>query len=208
MKVLVVGANGQIGHQAVDKLKEKGHDPVAMVRKEEQTAQFKEKGVETVLGDLEKDFSHAFEGVDAVVFAAGSGGHTGADMTITIDQEGAIESMENAKDAGVKHFVIVSSMGADAPKEGGEMKHYLYAKHRADAHLQASGLNYTIIRPGMLQNDGGTGKVSLSEENQEMGSVQREDVAAVIAQAVDADRAENKVYTLLEGDTPIEDLFK
>ena len=208
MKVLVIGANGQIGRQAVEKLKEKGHDPVAMVRKEEQAKQFREKGIDTVLADLEKDFSHAFEGVDTVVFAAGSGGDTGADMTIIIDQEGAIESMEHARNAGVEHYVIVSSMGADAPKSYDDMKHYLYAKHRADEHLKASGLDYTIIRPGMLENDAGTGKVSLSEENQEFGSVQREDVAAVIAQAVDANKAENKVYTLLEGDTPIEDLFK
>lgn len=208
MKVLVVGANGQIGHQVVEKLKDKGHDPVAMVRKEEQKEKFEEKGIETVLGDLQKDFSHAFEGVDTVVFAAGSGGNTGADMTIIIDQEGAIESMENAKDAGVDHFIIVSSMGADAPKEHDEIKHYLYAKHRADEHLKASGLNYTIIRPGMLENDAGTGKVSLSEENQEFGSVQREDVASVIVEAVDANKAENKVYTLLEGDTPVEELFK
>lgn len=208
MKVLVVGANGQIGHQVVEKLKSKGHDPVAMVRKEEQTGQFKEQGIDTVLGDLEKDFSHAFEGVDTVVFAAGSGGSTGADMTIVIDQEGAIETVDNAKNAGVKHFVIVSSMGADSPKEADNIKHYMYAKHRADEHLKASGIDYTIIRPGMLQNDGGTGKVSLSEENQEFGNVQREDVASVIVQSVDANKAENKVYTLLEGDTPVEDLFK
>ncbi|SDL10961.1 SDR family oxidoreductase [Lacicoccus qingdaonensis] len=208
MKVLVVGANGQIGHQVVEKLKDKGHDPVAMVRKEEQTKQFEDKGIDTVLGDLEKDFSHAFEGVDTVVFAAGSGGSTGPDMTIVIDQEGAIETVDNAKNAGVKHFVIVSSMGADAPKEADNIKHYMYAKHRADEHLKASGLDYTIIRPGMLQNDGGTGKVSLSEDNQDFGNVQREDVASVIVQAVDTNKAENKVYTLLEGDTPIEDLFK
>src|SRR5690625_2286539 len=113
MKVLVVGANGQIGHQVVEKLKDKGHDPVAMVRKEEQKEKFEEKGIGTILGDLQEDFSHAFEGVDTVVFAAGSGGDTGADMTIIIDQEGAIESMENAKEAGVDHFIIVSSMGAD-----------------------------------------------------------------------------------------------
>lgn len=208
MKVLVVGANGQIGHQVVRKLKVKGHDPVAMVRKEEQTKQFEDKEIDTVLADLEKDFSHAFEGVDTVVFAAGSGGSTGADMTIVIDQEGAIETVDNAKNAGVKHFVIVSSMGADSPKAQKDIKHYMYAKHRADEYLKASGLDYTIIRPGMLQNEAGTGKVSLSEENQEVGNVQREDVASVIVQAVDADKAENKVYTLLEGDTPVEDLFK
>ena len=118
MKVLVVGANGQIGHQVVEKLKDKGHGQVAMVLKEEQTKQFEDKVIDTV------------------IFAAGSGGNTGPDMTIVIDQEGAIETIDNAKNAGVKHFVIASSTGADANK------------------------------------------------------------------------AENKVYTLLEGDTPVEDLFK
>ena len=122
MKVLVIGANGQVGHQLVEKLKDKGHQPVAMVRKEEQVEQFKEKGIDTVLGDLQKDFSHAFEDVDSVVFAAGSGGDTGADMTVLIDQEGAIESVDNAKKAGVKHFVMLSSMGADAPKDADQMQ--------------------------------------------------------------------------------------
>src|SRR5699024_6151550 len=147
MRVLVVGANGQIGHQVAEKLKEKGHEPVAMVRREEQVGQFKDKGIETVLADLEKDFSHAFENVDAVVFAAGSGGSTGADKTIIIDQEGAIETVDNAREAGVKHFAIVSSIGAGDPKNADQIKHYMYAKHRADEHLKASGLDYTIIRP-------------------------------------------------------------
>lgn len=205
MRVLVVGANGQIGHQAVEKLQEKGHNPVAMVRKEEQAAQFKDKGIETVLGDLEKDFSHAFENVDSVVFAAGSGGHTGADKTILIDQEGAIESMDNAKNSDVKHFVIISSIGAGEPKQVEEGKHYMYAKHRADEYLKASGLNYTIVRPGMLQNEAGAGKVKLFEGEPEVANIPREDVASVLAHIVDKNQPADKIYNLVEGDTPIEE---
>ncbi len=205
MRVLVIGANGQVGHQLVEKLKDKGHQPVAMVRKEEQVEQFKEKGIDTVLGDLQKDFSHAFEGVDSVVFAAGSGGDTGADMTVLIDQEGAIESVDNAKKAGVKHFVMLSSMGADAPKDADQMQHYLYAKHRADEHLKASGLDFTILRPGMLTNDSGTGKVRLFEGGTEIAEIPREDVANVLAHIVDTNKPEGKTYYLHEGDTPVED---
>jgi uncharacterized protein YbjT (DUF2867 family) len=204
MKVLVIGANGQVGHQLVEKLKDKGHQPVAMVRKEEQVEKFKEKGIDTVLGDLQKDFSHAFEGVDSVVFAAGSG-DTGADMTVLIDQEGAIESVDNAEKAGVKHFVMLSSMGADAPKEAEQMQHYLYAKHRADEHLKASGLDFTILRPGMLTNDSGTGKVRLFEGGTEIAEIPREDVANVLAHIVDTNKPEGKTYYLHEGDTPVED---
>ncbi|WP_017549925.1 SDR family oxidoreductase [Salinicoccus carnicancri] len=205
MRVLVVGANGQIGHQVAEKLKEKGHDPVAMVRKEEQVGQFKDKGIETVLADLEKDFSHAFENIGAVVFTAGSGGSTGADKTIVIDQEGAIETVDNAKKAGVKHFAIVSSIGAGDPKNAEQIKHYMYAKHRADEYLKASGLDYTIIRPGMLQNGAGTGRVKLFEGEPEIGNVPREDVAAVLVQAIDRNQPANKVYNLIEGDTPVEE---
>lgn len=205
MKVLVIGANGQVGHQLVEKLKDKGHQPVAMVRKEEQVEKFKEKGIDTVLGDLQKDFSHAFEGVDSVVFAAGSGGDTGADMTVLIDQEGAIESVDNAEKAGVKHFVMLSSMGADAPKEAEQMQHYLYAKHRADEHLKASGIDFTILRPGMLTNDSGTGKVRLFEGGTEIAEIPREDVANVLAHIVDTNKPEGKTYYLHEGDTPVED---
>ncbi|MBY8910271.1 SDR family oxidoreductase [Salinicoccus roseus] len=205
MKVLVIGANGQVGHQLVEKLKDKGHQPLAMVRKEEQVEKFKEKGIDTVLGDLQKDFSHAFEGVDSVVFAAGSGGDTGADMTVLIDQEGAIESVDNAEKAGVKHFVMLSSMGADAPKEAEQMQHYLYAKHRADEHLKASGLDFTILRPGMLTNDSGTGKVRLFEGGTEIAEIPREDVANVLAHIVDTNKPEGKTYYLHEGDTPVED---
>ncbi|GAB3056268.1 SDR family oxidoreductase [Salinicoccus sesuvii] len=205
MKVLVIGANGQVGHQAVEKIKEKGHEPIAMVRKEEQQGQFEDKGISTVLGDLEKDFSHAFEGVDSVVFAAGSGGDTDTDMTVIIDQEGAIESVDNAQQADVKHFVLLSSMGADDPKNADQIKAYMYAKHRADEYLKASGLDYTILRPGMLTNDAGTGKVKLFEGGTEVAEIPREDVASVLAHIVDTNKAENKTFYVHEGDTPIED---
>ncbi|MFC3419118.1 SDR family oxidoreductase [Salinicoccus hispanicus] len=205
MKVLVIGANGQVGHQVVEKLKDKGHQPVAMVRKEEQQGQFEDKGIDTVLGDLQEDFSHAFEGVDSVVFAAGSGGDTDTDMTVLIDQEGAIESVDNAKKAGVKHFVILSSMGADDPKNADQIKSYMYAKHRADEYLKASGLDYTILRPGMLTNDAGTGKVRLFEGGTEVAEIPREDVANVLVHIVDTNKAEGKTFYLHEGDTPVED---
>ncbi|WP_020007607.1 SDR family oxidoreductase [Salinicoccus albus] len=209
MRVLVIGANGQIGNQAVDKLKEQGHDPVAMIRKEDQQGQFKDNGIETILADLEKDFSHAFENVDAVVFSAGSGGSTGPEKTIVIDQEGAIEAVDHAKEAGIKHFTIVSSMGTDNPKDAdSKIKHYMHAKRRADEYLKASGLDYTIIRPGMLQNEAGTGKVSLTEDKPEFGNVPREDVASVLAHVIDTNQPQNKVYNLIEGNTPIEDTLK
>ena len=207
MRVLVIGANGAIGKQVVQKLKDTEHEPVAMVRDSDQVAYFEDFGAKTVVADLEQNFEKAFDEIDAVIFAAGSGGHTGADKTIIIDQEGAIESTDLAKKFGVQRFMIVSSMGAGNPKEAKQIKHYQYAKHRADEHLKQSGLNYTILRPGGLTNEAGTGKVNLQEHISERGTIPREDVAATLVHLLNNPRAENQVFDLLEGETPIENVL-
>lgn len=208
MKVLVIGANGKVGKHVVDKLSESKHTPVAMVRDPDQVPQFEEKNVETVLGDLEKDFESAFYGIDAVIFAAGSGPNTGADKTILIDQEGAIKAVERAKHFGVKRFVMLSSMGADRPEMGPDgFKHYLYAKHRADEHLKQAGLNYSILRPGSLTNEAGTQKVKLQDHINEFGEIPREDVAETLVHLLTAPEAENKSFDLIGGDQLLDKVF-
>lgn len=207
MRVLVIGANGAIGKQVVQKLKDTEHEPVAMVRHSDQVAFFEDFGAKTVVADLEQNFEKAFDKIDAVIFAAGSGGHTGADKTVIIDQEGAIESTDLAKKFDVQRFMIVSSMGAGNPKEAKQIKHYQYAKHRADEHLKQSGLIYTILRPGGLTNEAGTGKVNLQEHISERGTIPREDVAATLVHLLNNPRAENQVFDLLEGETSIENVL-
>jgi len=115
MNVLIIGANGQIGRHLVRKLQESNkHNAIAMVRSDEQKAAFEEQGVQAVLADLEgsiDEIARAAEGADAVVFTAGSGGHTGADKTMMIDLDGAIKSVEAAKQAAVRRFIMVSAIG-------------------------------------------------------------------------------------------------
>ncbi|RWZ52266.1 SDR family oxidoreductase [Halobacillus fulvus] len=206
MKVLVIGANGQVGKHIVQKLKDGEHQPVAMVRNSDQIPQFEELNVQTVIGDLEKDFESAFHGVDAVIFAAGSGADTGADKTILIDQEGAIKAVDRAKHFGVYRFVMLSSMAADRPHLGTDgIKHYLYAKHRADEYLKSSGVPYTIVRPGSLTNEPGIGKVRLQDHINDFGEIPREDVAETIVHLLSSPRAENKSFDLISGEQPLEE---
>jgi uncharacterized protein YbjT (DUF2867 family) len=212
MNILIVGANGQIGRHLIEKVAETEHKSVAMVRKEEQADALKKLGAdEVVIGDLEKDFSHAFKGVDCVIFTAGSGGHTGADKTILIDLWGAIKTIELAKEHKISRFLLVSSMNADTPDTGIEsMKHYFVAKKLADDHLRSSGLDYTIVRPGGLLNEPATGKILLEEKIQEYGSreITREDVAAVLAEAVDLENTYKKTFEILNGKTPVKEALK
>ena len=98
-------------------------------------------------------------------------------------------------------------MGADNPKAATKIKHYQYAKHRADEHLKSSGLNYTIIRPGGLTNDASTGKVNLQKKIGKSGTIPREDVAGVLVHLLTTSQAENKTFELLEGTTEITDVL-
>ncbi|MCQ4085857.1 SDR family oxidoreductase [Saccharibacillus sp. JS10] len=212
MKVLVIGANGQIGGRLIKLLQQEGkHEVQAMVRKQEQADSLKADGVEPVLANLEDSvdtLAEAIKGSDAVVFAAGSGGSTGLDKTLLIDLDGAVKTMEAAEQAGTKRYVIVSAMQAHNRERWQEsMKPYYAAKHYADRMLQTTNLDYTIVRPGALTNDPGTGKVSAAE-NLEAGSISRDDVAAVLAAVLEDTNTYRRGFDLIAGDQEIEAVFK
>lgn len=199
--VLVAGANGTTGKIIVNLLKASQYfNPVAMVRKEEQQEQFTKENITTVLGDLEKDLSHTVENIDKVIFAAGSGGK----KVIAVDQEGAKNLMNASKKANIKKFVMLSSMGADNPKASEKLQEYLEAKHNADEYLKSSDLTYSIVRPGSLTNDGGTGKIKLKSKMEEQGSITRDDVAQTLVSSLHDDAAINQTFEIIQGDTLID----
>lgn len=208
MNVLIIGANGKIGTILSKKLKSTPHQPVAMVREGEQQMSFKNKDIDAVLADLEKDFDHAFDGVDAVVFTAGSGAHTGKDKTHLVDRLGAKKAIDLAVKHKVDRFVMVSAFGADvSPDQWPEsMAHYYEAKADADKHLMQSGLNYTILMPGRLTDDNGTNNVEIGEKiSQRGGSITRTDVATVIQKSLDHKKTFVKNLELLSGKMPIDE---
>lgn len=213
MKVLVIGANGQIGKHLIDILQNsEEHTVKAVVRKEEQLEKFKDSGVDTILADLEgpvDKLAEAVEGSDAVIFAAGSGGSTGADKTLLVDLDGAAKSVEAAEKAGADRFVMVSAFQADNRESWADspIKPYMVAKHYADKALLASSLNYTIVRPGGLLNDPGTGKVSAGEKL-EAGSIPREDVAKTIVATLTEESTYKKSFDLISGEKSISDALK
>ena len=208
MKTLIIGSNGKIGKILSKKLKKSHHTPLAMIRKESQKGDFINAGIETVLADLEEDFEHAFDGVNAVVFTAGSGGHTGPDKTHLVDRIGAKKAIDLAVKKNIDQFIMVSALGADASPEKwpDSMKHYYEAKADADKHLMQSGLNYTILKPGRLTDDSGTNAVSLGEEiPKDNRQIPRTDVATVIEKSLGKSHLYKKSLELLSGDTPIDD---
>ena len=141
-------------------------------------------------------------GADAVVFAAGAGPGSGAARKQTMDLGGAVKLIEAAKAAGVPRYVMVSSIGADHPSApGGPMRPYLEAKAAADAALERSGLEFTIVRPGGLTDDDGTGRVTIGQDLA-YGRIPRDDVAATLLAVLDTPSTAGRAFTLLAGDVP------
>lgn len=207
MKVFVVGANGKIGKILVKKLHESPKFQVrAMVRSNDQKEALLHKGIDAVCIDLEEPvdaIAKGMEGCDAVVFTAGSGSKTGPDKTLTVDLDGAVKTIEAAEKTGVKRFVMVSALQAHHRENWNmKIKHYYVAKHYADRILVGSSLDYTIIRPGRLLDESGTGTVSIAE-NLERSSVPREDVADTIFEVLKNDHTIRKAFDLVSGNTPI-----
>ncbi|MDT0126132.1 SDR family oxidoreductase [Paenibacillus sp. RRE4] len=209
MNVLVIGANGQIGKHLVEQLSQEGkHQVTAMIRKPEQADALKELGAQVVMGDLEgtvDELAEAMKDQNAIVFTAGSGGSTGPDKTLLIDLDGAVKTMEAAEKQGISRYILVSAYGADQrSKWPEEIKPYYVAKHFADRALFASDLNYTIIRPGGLKNEPGTGKVAVGTDLKP-GSIAREDVARVIAASLQEEKTYRIAFDLIAGEHAVSD---
>ncbi|MFD0798409.1 SDR family oxidoreductase [Maribacter chungangensis] len=194
--ILVAGANGTTGRKIVHLLNTSQYfKPFAMVRKKEQIEQFKNQGIGTVLADLEDDISHATIGMDKVIFAAGSGGK----KVVAVDQDGAKKLIDASIQSKVKKFVMLSSLGAENPNEAEDLKEYLQAKHNADEYLKKSNLTYTIVRPGSLTDEKGTGTIKLEKKLMEKGFISREDVAQTLVRSLHDDAAVNQTFEIIEG---------
>ncbi|GGD02831.1 SDR family oxidoreductase [Halopseudomonas salina] len=187
MTILVAGATGKTGHQVVQNLVDQGHKPTALVREGSDTSALP-KGVDVRRGDLTDLKSGVCEGMEAVIFAAGSGSATGPEMTEKVDRDGAKRLIDLARESGVKRFVMLSSVGADQANPSGKIAPYLNAKHAADEHLKNSGLTYAILRPVALTNEGRSSKVILGEGVDKSAKASRADVAHVLAEAATTGR--------------------
>lgn len=220
MRVLVVGAHGQIGRLVVQQLQSEPQiQVVAGLRQPAQIAAYQAQGVTTQLIDLASELNQlvqATQNVDAVVFAAGSGGKTGADQTMMIDLDGAVKMIQAAQLAQAKRFVMVSALQADnrglwsyQRQELATGNYYYAAKYYADQWLMHSGLDYTIIRPAVLTNAAGQGRIQLAprlslQTDTGLRSIARADVAATIVACLKNHLTIHQAFDLSSGEQPIE----
>ena len=210
MRVVIAGGHGKIALLLEALLAERGDSVVGLIRNPAQADDLAAFGADAIVLDLEKatvdDVAAHLAGADAVVFAAGAGPGSGVDRKTTVDRDAAILLADAAEAAGVGRYLMVSAMGADdGGEEGGDpvFAAYLQAKAAADAAVRArTALSPTIVRPGALTDEPGTGRVRVAASTGR-GSIPRADVAAVLVALLDAPATGGLTFELISGDASI-----
>ena len=205
MNVVIVGGHGKVALRLEKLLAERGDSPRGIIRT---TDQAKDLEDDRRRADRARHREHGDRrrcgGADAVVFAAGAGAGSGPARKRTVDFDGAVKLIKAAERHGIRRYVMVSAMGANHPERwSDQMRPYYEAKAAADRHVLDSGLDYTIVRPGRLTDDPGTGTVEVAEKLETGRSVTRDDVAAVIVECLVADNTIGKSFDVLNDGTPI-----
>jgi uncharacterized protein YbjT (DUF2867 family) len=208
MRIVIAGGHGQIALRLERLLSARGYEVAGIIRKREQGDDLRRMGAEPVLLDLEsasvEEVAAHLQGADVAVFAAGAGPGSGAARKDTVDRDAAKLFADAAVRARVRRFLVVSSMGADPRHEGDEVFDvYLRAKGAADAYVRGlDALDWTVLRPGSLTDDAGTGLVRL-EAHTGRGPVTRDDVAAVLAELIETPATAGLTLELVGGSTPV-----
>lgn len=208
MRIVIAGGHGQIARRLERLLSAGGHEVAGIIRRPEQGGDLRDAGAEPVVLDLEtasvEMVAAVLQGADAAVFAAGAGPGSGVDRKDSVDRAAAVLFADAAERAGVRRYIVVSSMGADATHAGdGVFDAYLRAKGAADDDVRSrTALDWTVLRPGSLTDDAGTGLVRL-EARTGRGPVPRDDVAATIAELLDTPATAGLTLELTSGSTPL-----
>jgi uncharacterized protein YbjT (DUF2867 family) len=209
MQVAIAGGHGKIAMRLARRLADRGVRVVSLIRDPEHSEDIRSAGATPVLCDLERasapEIAESIAGADAAVFAAGAGAGSGATRKLTVDRDGAIKLLQASASAGVSRYLVISSIGAEAPPDGEDVfSVYLRAKAEADAAVEQSDREWTIVRPGRLTDDPGRGRVRIDTDPFH-GNVPREDIAAVIDSLLASEGAARRILYVNEGERTIED---
>ena len=209
MRILLIGGHGKVARLLSPILSDRSHAVTAVIRNPEHAADVSGDGATPHVADVQSmdvdALTDLVRGHDAVVWSAGAGGG-GPERTYAVDRDAAIRTMDASVAAGVDRYVMVSYFGA-GPDHGVPQDDpffaYADAKTAADAHLQATDLAWTLVRPSRLTDDAPTGRIETSRTGAGPDSVARADVALVVAEVLERPALAGAVVEFNTGDTPV-----
>lgn len=212
-RIVIIGGHGKVAMHLSKILSERGDEVTSVFRNPNHAEEVMVTGAQPLTADIEQldteTLADVLKGHDAVVFSAGAGGGN-PPRTYAVDRDAAIRTIDAAGQAGVDRFIMVSYFGARTDHgvpEDSSFFPYAESKAAADAHLRESKLDWTLLGPGGLTDDPGTGRITVGPEAAN-GQVPREDVARVAAACLADDSTIRRTIEFNQGDTPIADAVR
>ncbi len=210
MRVVIFGGHGRVALRLARLLTARGDQVTAVVRNPDHVDDVAATGAVARVDDVEElslaELADLVRGHAAVMWSAGAGGGD-PHRTAAVDRDAAIRSIDAAGAVGVDRYVMVSYFGAGPDHgvpEDSSFHPYAEAKAAADAHLRRSGLAWTVLGPGTLTDEPGTGRIHVGA-GAATNDVPRDDVATVAAEVLLRPDTERRTIDFVGGDTPIAD---
>ncbi len=205
--VLVFGGTAGVGLETVKVLRARGIPVTVFVRPTSDRTPLEPLGVSYVVGNAlnEQEVTAAFSAADFAAVVSSLGGRHGEPRPEHIGNRNINNA---AKAAGVQRVIQVSAISAgrdrdrEKPSDDADWRAVMYyVKIQGENHLMESGLDYTIIRPGLLKDEAPTGNTMLTTRRDISGSINRADVAQVIVQVLEDATTIGKAYSLIDKNT-------
>ena len=203
--IFLAGASRGVGREIANCLTAQENQVKALLRTEEKRQELEAMGITVALGDalniddVEKAIL-AEEKIDIVISTIG-GVPKDSERADYLGNKNLIDA---AVKAGVKKFILISSIGsgnsanAIPPQALETLKPVLIEKEKAEKHLIESGLTYTVIRPGGLKSEPATGNGILTEDPKIAGTIHRADVAQLVCRSINSEKTNNKVLSAID----------
>ncbi|WP_445153636.1 SDR family oxidoreductase [Arthrobacter sp. Hor0625] len=209
-KIAIIGGHGKVALELSGILSKDGAEVTSIIRNPDHRDDVASTGAAALVLDVEKattaEIAAALTGHDAVVWSAGAGGGS-PERTYAVDRDAAIRSMDAAGQAGVRRYVMVSYLGAGPDHgvpEDNSFHAYAEAKAAADAHLRASGLEWTILGPGALTEGPGNGLLDVNPSDTSDGTnTSRSNVALVAAAVLGMPETAGRTIEFRDGTLPL-----
>jgi uncharacterized protein YbjT (DUF2867 family) len=203
--IFLAGASRGVGREIAKCLTEQQMNVKALIRTKAVRPELEAMGIKVVLGDAMNvdDVEPAMLGDEPIYAVVSTIGGLAQDNN-RADYIGNKNLIDVAVKAGVQKFILVSSIGcgnsviALSPQILEALRPVLIDKEKAEQHLIASGLNYTIIRPGGLQSETANGNAILTENVNVAGMINRADVAQLVCRCLNSDAANNKILSAVD----------
>ncbi len=208
----VIGAGGALGQLTVARLVAEGFRVRAFSRPDSSLQQLPVS--EVVRVDVQqtgvKELANALAGCRFLVSTLGVKPPVDQAKIDEVETNGVIKLVEAARQAGLEHFVLTTSIGTERPETLPFLTKILYAKRKAEIYLTESGLTFTIVRPGGLLTQPGGAKLLVGRGDQISGQISREDVARVLVEALRQPTAAQQIIEIVQsedGKLPADPLF-